>query len=148
MNNFGCCKLLYNRTYYPPSETVSSSQASEAKRPMEHEIMIFGRLERGGGQTNDTFYYFCCFRCVSHCYNSDYADGFGDLDFLQDGDISAIGIHFSSILHFIARNASYFCFQSAWPTFVKKCGTRSLQKEIICTKLEADLAVRFRVMKL
>ena len=36
------------------------------------------------------FYDFCCFRCVSHCYNSDYADGFGDLDFLQDGDISAI----------------------------------------------------------
>ena len=65
------------------------------------------------------FYDFCCFRCVSHCYNSDYADGFDDLDFLQDGDISAIGIHFSSILRFIARNASYFCFQSASPSFVK-----------------------------
>ena len=36
-------------------ETVSSSQASEAKVPTEHEMMIFGRLERGGGQTNDTF---------------------------------------------------------------------------------------------
>ena len=40
------------------------------------------------------FYDFCCFRCVSHCYNSDNADGFGDLDFLQYGDISAIGTHF------------------------------------------------------
>ena len=30
------------------------------------------------------FYDFCSFRCVSHCYNSDNADGFGDLDFLQD----------------------------------------------------------------
>ena len=36
------------------------------------------------------FYDFCCFRC----YNSDNADGFGDLDFLQYGDISAIGTHF------------------------------------------------------
>jgi len=81
-------------------------------------------------------------------YNSDNAFGFGDPGFSYDGNISAIGIHFQLLLHFITRNAPYSYFRSTCPNFVKSGSHVPLPKEIISRKVEADPTIRYGVMKL